>query len=414
MIYVTYPAPDKYRQMSFEEMMAGRIIPLDELKISSKNSTVTRVFEETPDNLKKVTPVKSITLKLRDFNNTYYEILKPQIEQFESLDVRRRMRAENMVYRTFAIPKKKGGLRIINAPNPQLMKALNELKELLQNSMMRTYHTTAFAYIKGRSTIDSIKRHQNWDSRWFAKFDFSDFFGSTKPDWLMNQLSQIWPFNELMTYEYVSLDGTIRIKGKDELRKALTLCFLDGGLPQGTPISPLLTNIMMIPFDHIMSQKLSEVPVHQNGNTDRFVYTRYADDILISCRVDFQVKKVEQFIVEVLRQMNAPFTIKPEKTRYGSRSGQNWNLGVMLNRDNQITVGHQKKRYLKRSINSYILDKKNGNPWPLEDVYVLQGQISYFRMVEGKNIDDIIRSFNAKYSIDVMESIKEDIVSLKE
>ena len=79
-------------------------------------------------------------------------------------------------------------------------------------------------------------------------------------------LSKIFPFSEMVKYPY----------GRDELQKALSLCFLNNGLPQGTPISPFITNVMMIAIDHKISKTLRDF------DSRRFVYTRYADDLLIS------------------------------------------------------------------------------------------------------------------------------------
>jgi len=119
-------------------------------------------------------------------------------------------------------------------------------------------------------------------------------------------LSQVCPFSEIVKRH----DGNI------ELQKALRLCFLNNGLPQGTPISPFLTNMMMIPIDHKLSNSL------RNLDKRRFVYTRYADDLLISCKIDFNKDVVQKFISDTLAGFNAPFTIKPEKTRYGSSAGR--------------------------------------------------------------------------------------------
>jgi len=69
------------------------------------------------------------------------------------------------------------------------------------------------------------------------------------------------------------------------------------------------------------------------------VYTRYADDLLISGRQGFSADEAQNVVGEVLAYFHAPFAVKPEKTRYGSRSGSNWNLGVVLNKDKEITIG---------------------------------------------------------------------------
>lgn len=294
--------------------------------------------------------------------------------------------------------------RKIDAPVPQLYNALNELKGYFENDFCmntgyctdlperRLYHTSAFAYVKHRSTVDALKRHQQNASRWFGKFDFKNFFGSTTLDYTMRMLEMVFPFSYMISIGYGSL-----------LRKSLSLAFLDGGLPQGTPISPMITNLIMIPVDF----ELSKIFRKYNGKT--FIYTRYADDILVSCRQDFDVKAVEKVIQRVVASFEAPFTIKEEKTRYGSSSGRNWNLGLMLNRENKITVGHENKRRFRAQLSNYIMDSLSGNHWDISEVQAMEGLRSYYSMVEPDNISTIIQKVNEKFNVDVMGMIKADL-----
>ena len=159
----------------------------------------------------------------------------------------------------------------------------------------------------------------------------------------------------------------------------------------------------MIPLDHRLSNSL------RNFEKNRYVYTRYADDLLISCQHDFDKYKVQAFISDALKEFNAPFTIKPEKTRYGSSAGRNWNLGVMLNKDNQITVGHKKKKHFKAMLDGYVRAKKAGGGWELHDVQVLSGLISYYRMIERDYIDYLIKTYSDKNRFDIEASIKADL-----
>jgi len=241
--------------------------------------------------------------------------------------------------------------------------------------------------------VDAIKRHQKNESKWFIKLDFSNFFGSTTPEFVMRMLSLIFPFSEIVKHQ----------DGKEELTKALSLCFLNGGLPQGTPISPFITNVMMIPLDHKLSNSL------RNFEKNRFVYTRYADDLLISCQYDFDKDKIQSFILDTLKEFSAPFTIKPEKTRYGSRAGRNWNLGIMLNKDNEITIGHKKKKHFKAMLDGYVRTKKAGGGWELHDVQVLSGLISYYRMIERSYIDYVLKTYSDKNQFDIEAGIKADL-----
>ena len=290
--------------------------------------------------------------------------------------------------------------RKIDAPHDEagsdLMGALRELKGIFEDDFKALYHTSAFAYIKKRCTIDAIKRHQENESRWFAKFDLHNFFGSTTLEFIMKMLAMVYPFSDVIAHP----------AGKEELQKALELAILNGGLPQGTPISPLITNIMMIPVDFKLSNKL------RNFEKQRYIYTRYADDFQISSRFDFDYREVERLIEDTLAEFGAPFTLNTSKTRYGSSAGRNWNLGVMLNADNKITVGHEKKRRFKAMISSYIQDRKHGVLWDKNEIQVMEGLRSYYRMIERDTIDEYVERANRKYNVDLVKMIKADLKSL--
>ena len=379
MPYITVKQSPKTHQISFEEIIAGEVKLLPFISHSETNTRTVYVQAVTPQMVAKIN-LHAMLKSLSAFCQKHAALYDVETHS---------------LYRTFFIPKKSGGMRQINEPVPELMEALRELKDILEKEMFAMYHTSAFAYIKGRCTIDCVKKHQKNDSHWFLKIDFSNFFGNTNMDFVMRMLAQIFPFSEVMRTR----------QGQEVLRKALQLCFLDGGLPQGTPISPMLTNLIMIPIDHRLYNCLRDF------NKQGYVYTRYADDIIISSRRDFQKEEIIQFVRETLNEFHAPFSLKDEKTRYGSRAGSNWNLGVMLNKDNEITVGNKNKKYFRAIISNYINDRRNNVKWDLHDVQVMRGHMEYYRMVEPKYIAEIIKFNNEKYGVDLMALIKEDLSS---
>lgn len=354
--------------------------------------------------------VKSGVITLNKTNTvTHYGTVK-SLNYFESVRVRESIRMvsrfveryaglyevdRHTLYKHFCIPKSSGGVRPIDAPQSELMEALRDLKGILERNCGADmlYHTSAFAYIQNRSTLDCVKRHQQNESKWFAKFDMHNFFGSTTIDFVMRMFEQIYPLSELAKNAFSS----------EVFRKAIDLCFLDGGLPQGTPISPLITNIMMIPFDFAMNRWCRE---------HHMVYTRYADDLLISSKSPFRFKDVEEQIESVLVKFDAPFHLNRKKTRYGSANGSNWNLGVMLNKDNKITVGRKAKKRFEDLLRRYALDKKAGTDWALVDVQHLDGLRSYYKMVEGETIDRIIQFMSNKFQVDIQSAIKKDLREL--
>jgi hypothetical protein len=375
MPYITLSTTPRGYQITLEDILAGVTIPRPAPARGCEGDTRTIYKKEISSSILREYNIPYMLNELVLFNKEHKDLIEKKNKR--------------TLYKSFNIPKSSGGLRRIDAPIEPLCKALRELKTLFENKLFASHHTSAFAYVKGRSIINALKKHQYNKSRWYLKIDFHDFFGTSTFDFVMRQLEWIFPFSEI-----IKLDG-----GSEELRRALSLAFLDGGLPQGTPISPLITNLIMTPIDHHLSKMARE-------HTPHLIYTRYADDLLFSSDISFQWNEVQKEITKILQNFTAPYTINEKKTRYGSSSGSNWNLGLMVNKDNQITIGHQKKKLFKAILFSLHKDIDKGVQWSKEDLQVLQGQMSYYLMVEKDNINKIIEAYDTKFNRHIIPSIK--------
>lgn len=402
-MYVTYWNPPKMRQITFEEILMG-VSNLNQMKLSGdETSTRTICVKDVPRRLLNLTDVPAMIQQLKEFNMKWTELINEQ-----DLGVH---------YRHFSIPKRDGGWRPIDAPDTTLSDALIELRDLLKSFMIADYHTAAHAYIQNRSIITAVKAHvaghprtvvnqetgevevKAFPNNWKVSLDFHGFFPSTTPDFVFGMLSTIYPFNLIMRY----------LEGGEQLRMALRLAFLRGGLPQGTPMSPWLTNVMMIPFDHLMSRKLSKLKM-ADGVTRQFTYTRYADDLHISCYLSFDPMEIQEIVIQALKFFNAPFCLNESKTRYGNRSSsENWMLGLMWNQNNEITVGWRNMKTFKAMVTNYIGAKKDGKDWDLEEVQHFNGLISYYKMVNRNATMDVIKKYNAKFHVDVEAMIHDDL-----
>lgn len=402
-MYVTYWNPPKMRQITFEEILMG-VSNLNQMKLSGdETSTRTICVKDVPRRLLNLTDVPAMIQQLKEFNMKWTELINEQ-----DLGVH---------YRHFSIPKRDGGWRPIDAPDTTLSDALIELRDLLKSFMIADYHTAAHAYIQNRSIITAVKAHvaghprtvvnqetgevevKAFPNNWKVSLDFHGFFPSTTPDFVFGMLSTIYPFNLIMRY----------LEGGEQLRMALRLAFLRGGLPQGTPMSPWLTNVMMIPFDHLMSRKLSKLKM-ADGVTRQFTYTRYADDLHISCYLSFDPMEIQEIVIQALKFFNAPFCLNESKTRYGNRSSsENWMLGLMWNQNNEITVGWRNMKTFKAMVTNYIGAKKDGKDWDLEEVQHFNGLISYYKMVNRNATMDVIKKYNAKFHVNVEAMIHDDL-----
>lgn len=377
MPYITIRRFQRARQLTFDDIMNGFDPSLFETK--NTRDTTTYFAEYVSYKVKSRMDFRGMYESIKAFNEKYADLISTEDKK--------------TLYYSFKIPKRTGGLRQIDAPEAPLMLALRELKRILEEKFFFTYHTGAFAYVHGRSTIDAVRRHKNNKSRWVLKTDLSKFFPNTTPEFLLKMLYQTFPLSEYIKYDFGY---------KEEFEKAMSLCFLNGGLPQGTPTSPMLTNQMMIPIDHAISKMCHEHKPH-------LCYTRYADDMDISSEYDFRWSEVVCEIGKILKSFDAPFAFNKEKIHYGSTAGRNWMLGVMLNKDGDITVGHENKRTFKTMLFAFGHSIHDKLYWSVEDTQHLQGLMSYYKMVEGEKIDEIVKAYSDKFGFSLTEKMKQII-----
>lgn len=295
-------------------------------------------------------------------------------------------------YTVFQIPKKTGGMRTIEAPDTGLKEVQKDIANFLYYGLRVQVHDSAYAYIKGRSIIDAVNEHKQNKSQWFLKLDLKDFFGSCSSTFIKTQLQKIYPFNFECMNPFI-----------DNMIKIATLNYK---LPQGTPLSPILTNILMVPVDSDINKVINNLVSLDIIPKQRYVYTRYADDMLISAKTKFDKDEIIKGIRLALKE--TPFIIKDEKTRFGSASGRNWNLGLMLNKDNNITIGYKKKKDIKEMVYYYLKFKDN---YELEQCQHLLGNLSWLQNVEPDYYIGLLQYFHKKYNIDVMSTLLTQIKS---
>lgn len=314
-----------------------------------------------------------------NYNKEHFESI---LEYLKDLTTPFRKETIDSEYNTFYIPKKTGGLREINAPKQNLMQALKAMQYAFQYKLKTLAHNCAYAYVQHRSTIDALKKHQERDARWFLKLDIKDFFPSCNQEFVVKSLLKIYPFSTF---------------SKEDIESFIWICFRENQLPQGTPMSPLLTNLIMIPIDYTIQQYAVE---------HHLTYTRYADDIIISNAAKWDWRETVSAIENIFINLNAPFTLKQEKTRFGSSAGRNWNLGLMYNKDKQITIGYKKKKQYKAMLNNLLISINSENPWKQEDLYYFQGITSYYLSIEPEYFTHIISKYEKAFNITLKEIYK--------
>lgn len=266
------------------------------------------------------------------------------------------------LYHTFKIPKNSGGFREITAPHPALRQAQTlVVKALTHHKKLRVLeHNAAHGFVKRRNTKTALEVHKRNHSCWFVKMDIKDFFPSITDVMLTNMLSNVYPLHWLTT---------------EQMQIITKVCFLDGKLPQGSPASPFLSNIYMLAADHFLT-----TVVCRNYNLK---YTRYADDMLFSSKEAFDYKTVQKAVASTIDTYGLKLNSK--KTRYGNNHGSNWNLGLMYNNDQNITVGYKAKRALKHTRHRILTMDGYGTA---ENILSYNGLLGYYRFIEPEYFKD--------------------------
>jgi hypothetical protein len=279
-------------------------------------------------------------------------------------------------YTEFKIPKASGGFRTIHSPNDAVHLYTRDVVYFFRDVLKVLEHNNAFAYVRGRGTKDALVRHRNTNARWFLKLDLKNFFPNSTKEFIMSRLRQIYPINLL---------------DMEALGVVIEACMLNGGLPQGAPSSPYLSNIIMIPTDYELNKTLYQF------NKSMYTVTRYADDILISSPYSF---KYTDILTEVERILSVtPYQLNKEKTRYSSSAGRNWNLGLMYTEQGNITTGHVRKKRVKNGLYYFFRDNSNTVTWSLTDAQSLIGDVAYVLQIEPNSLDHHLTKLTHEYGI---------------
>lgn len=293
-------------------------------------------------------------------------------------------------YQKFTIKKKSGGERVIHAPAKGLKAILRPLNFVLQ--CMFDPHSAAMGFVNNRSIADNARSHVG--HHYVLNMDLKDFFHSFDRKWVKYGFS----------YEPFNLNGT---KEKEEVAFLIScLCThpieIDGVkktvLPQGSPTSPTITNILCYRLD----RKLS-------GLAKRFgvTYTRYADDITFSsphnvyqpgddAKAD-QNGRYDNFMSEFKRIINEEnLTINPKKTRLQKSDYRQEVTGLTVNEKVNVTrryvkqirmwlyywekYGYDKAEQIFRC--DYFADKGHVKNMDAPLINVLDGKLEYLKMVK--------------------------------
>lgn len=350
--------------------------PIEQLTFNDLFHPTARTYQyRTPH------PNRVITKTYEDINSIPHSAKRLQQYKAEQFATRfaaviEQYKTQNMAthYSTFQIPKQSGGMRTIQAPDDELKMQMRMMLFELQSFLHPC--SCAFAYTRNKTIKAAMETHQKAGFEWFLHIDLHDFFGSSNPQFIAETLRKI-PFFYFLPEAF--------------LQNFIHLITLNNGLPQGTPLSPFITNLLMIPFDHAVNQ---EITAHRGR------YTRYADDMTISTTS----KNATGHMLRIIREhlTGTPYTINADKTKVSSIYGKNWNLGLMYNKDKNITVGHKNKERFRATIFEFCNAPAS---WDKQSSMELLGKLQYYLDIEPTYFQNLLTKYGEKFNMEVRNTI---------
>ena len=152
-----------------------------------------------------------------------------------------------------------------------------------------------YGYRRGRSTHGALRkiwRELDEGYEWVVDADLKDFFGSVDHEKLLELVNQRVSDGRVLGLLRQMLTAGVVADGK---RLAT-----ERGTPQGGIVSPLLSNILLTPFDWEMRQR-------------GYRLTRYADDWLITCHTRGEARAALEEARRILAKLGV--TLNAGKTR---------------------------------------------------------------------------------------------------
>jgi RNA-directed DNA polymerase len=280
--------------------------------------------------------------------------------------------------RVVFIPKPKGGQRQLGIPTVLDRLIQQALHQVLNPIFDPTFSENSYGFRKGKSAHQALKKAQEYQrlgKRWVVDMDLAKFFDEVNHDVLMSKIAKQIADKRILRLIRGYLRAGIMIDGLVSQR--------DKGTPQGSPLSPLLSNIMLDELDKELERR---------GHC----FCRYADDcnIYVGSRRSGErvLDSITEFVEKKLR-----LKVNKEKSAVDKPSRRTF-LGYSFTFHKE-----PKLRVPKESIQRFKLKCKrlfrqgrgrNLGKFINEDLNpVIQGWINYFGQAEVKGFAEELDSW---------------------
>lgn len=272
--------------------------------------------------------------------------------------------------RSVAIPKRSGGTRLLGIPTVLDRLIQQALHQVLSPIFEVHFSEHSYGFRPGRNAHQAVARARQYvanGKRWVVDIDLEKFFDRVNHDILMSRIARRVKDKRVLRLIRQYLHAGILLDGIVSARSE--------GTPQGGPLSPLLSNILLDEFDKELERR---------GHA----FCRYADDCNIyvqSRRAGERVKaSLTRFLRERLRlQVNAQKSAvaRPWQRKFLGYSMTFHTQPRLKPAEEAVKRFKDKVRELLRTGRGQSIGKVITTLTPL-----VRGWVTYFRLAEVKGI----------------------------
>jgi group II intron reverse transcriptase/maturase len=243
------------------------------------------------------------------------------------------------------VDKGNGEARALCVPTVKDRVAQTAVLHVIEPILEKEFEECSFAFRKGRSVrqaVYKIKEYYESGYKWVVDADIDAFFDSVDHELLGTKIKRYIPDKDIV--------GLIELWIKAEIWDGESLKVMDKGIPQGSPLSPILANLFLDELDEKMLK-----------NKQRYV--RFADDFLILCKSPEKAKESLERVQEKLDDL----LLKLDESEIVNFDQGFKYLGVTFIKSMAFVPFDRPKKERKvlyypppMNINAYLLKKKKG------------------------------------------------------
>jgi len=198
--------------------------------------------------------------------------------------------------RRVEIPKPDGGVRLLGIPTVIDRLLQQAIAQVLTPIFERKFSAYSYGFRPGRSAHDAIKQAQEYTQEgyeWVVDIDLEKFFDRVNHDMLMARVAREVKDKRVLKLIRAYLNSGVMVNG--------VVMDTEEGTPQGGPLSPLLSNIMLDDLDKELEKR---------GHK----YVRYADD----CNIYVKTQRAGERVMESVREFvekKLKLKVNPKKSK---------------------------------------------------------------------------------------------------